>query len=280
MVTLEAGSVLQSAQRLAELGFYVFPCRRGSKEPAVPWSTEATRTREQIAIWWQHEPEWNLAVACGPSKLVVIDLDGQDGVDSWNRIADEYPDFPETGMVRTGSGGIHLWFNRGDNDRIRNSVRRVASGIDVRGQGGYVIVPPSLHASGRAYTWECSPAAVIAMPAWLTELILASTPSGLAPKRDQQSVRGAGGQQQRPGSSGAAALRRGVAVLRRAPPGERNETLFLTALAVGRYVAIGRLDQVVVTRELTEAARFAGLEEAETLSTIASGFRAAGSLRS
>jgi hypothetical protein len=120
--------------------------RRGVKDA----TTDATT----ITGWWARWPDANIGVATG-SGLVVIDIDPAHGGDkSFSAAVARLGDLGPTRMCRTGSGGRHLYYSTGT--RIPCSQGRLGPGIDVRGEDGYVVAPPSLHISGRRYVWERS----------------------------------------------------------------------------------------------------------------------------
>lgn len=153
--------MLQAALAYAALGWYVFPLRPRGKQPLIPKAEggqgllDATTDEEQIRAWWTEAPTANIGVACGPSNLVVIDLDvDKGGIQAWKRVCDHHDlDLATKVMVRTGGGGIHLFYRMAD-VRIRNSAGKLDRGIDIRGDGGYVVAPPSIHPSGHAYAWR------------------------------------------------------------------------------------------------------------------------------
>ncbi len=139
---------VESALSLAEKGFHVFPCRPRSKKPLIKeWERRATTDPEQIKKWWTQKPDANVAVACGPSNLGVIDIDpGKGGFQSLALLEMEYGELDDSFKVRTPSGGIHLYFTCVE--PIPNSQSRLGEGIDTRGKGGYVVSVGSVTADG------------------------------------------------------------------------------------------------------------------------------------
>jgi bifunctional DNA primase/polymerase-like protein len=100
-------------------------------------------------------------------------LDGQDGLQSFRDLCRQHGGFDTLG-TRTSSEGSHLYFRWPSNGHVvRNSAKKIGRGIDIRGEGGYVIVPPSHHPSGAAYVWlgdrEFQP--IIDAPRWLLALV-------------------------------------------------------------------------------------------------------------
>jgi hypothetical protein len=145
---------------------------------------DATVDGRIIEAWWRVWPSANLAIATGPAGLAVLDVDPEHGgLESLERLGRRGIDLPLTLEARTGSGGRHLYYRRPDGIRIRNSAGRLGPGLDIRGEGGYVVAPPSLHASGRPYTWvqetvELEPAL---LPAPLVRLLAAAAPQCTTP---------------------------------------------------------------------------------------------------
>lgn len=135
-------------------GWKVFPTHPNEKRPCIkdPFG-RATNVREEIIELFSEFPGAGLGVPTGPSnQITVIDVDTKDGVDGLFhlRALDEF--IPITGVVRTPSGGRHIYFDTG-NLEIPNSVRQIAPNNDVRGAGGYVQGPGTITKVGR-YSWD------------------------------------------------------------------------------------------------------------------------------
>jgi hypothetical protein len=158
----------------------------------------------QIDRWWGRWPEANIGIATGSrSGIVVVDLDGPEGVESARKVLPPHA-LQETLAVQTGNGGYHLYYHH-EGEAVPNSVKRLA-GVDVRGDGGYVVAPPSRHYSGRNYEWATATAfnALPPIPEALGEALLgpASSNGRLAAEewghvlyegeRDQEITRRAG----------------------------------------------------------------------------------------
>lgn len=141
------------------LGFYVFPVNSRNKRPYLEggWRNYSTRDPNQIHIWWAKEPAAAVAVDCGKSDLLVIDLDrnhsnGADGVAAFDEIAKQHGGVPDTPRIFTPNGGQHLVFAAPSDEEFGNSTGSLPAGIDVRGQGGYVIASGTVMADGRRYS--------------------------------------------------------------------------------------------------------------------------------
>lgn len=89
--------------------------------------------------------------------MVVLDIDPRHGGDdALAELEARHGKLPDTPRVLTGGGGSHIYFRHPGKISIPNSVSKIAPGIDVRGDGGYVIAPPSVHPNGNRYLWEVS----------------------------------------------------------------------------------------------------------------------------
>jgi bifunctional DNA primase/polymerase-like protein len=140
-------SILKAALDLADEGIPVFPCKPGGKTPLTRnGHLDATTDKARITAWFNRWPNANIAAPTGErSGFFVLDIDR----DSWgfgtlSALEEQFGELPRTQTVRTGHGGLHIYFKYPDDGTvIPNSSGRVGLGIDVRGEGGYVLVPPS-----------------------------------------------------------------------------------------------------------------------------------------
>ena len=158
----EYPSMYEAAIEYAKKGFAVFPLKYRDKVPLTRnGCKDATTDAAQIKAWWQKYPNANIGLATGSvsQNVFVIDLDIDEdrGIDGYHSLEDwqrEHGDFPETWTAITGRGGYHLYY-RG-NGKIKNRAG-IIDGVDIRGNGGYVVAPPSIHKNGNRYEWEYSP---------------------------------------------------------------------------------------------------------------------------
>ena len=165
-------TTLELAHTYADLKWQSFPCLPRDKKPLVKWA-EAATTEINMLNGWYESTGANIAVACGKrSGIIVIDIDkNHDGYESMADLLIKYGALPQTPVVTTGSGGEHIYFKH-PGIEIRNSAGKLGRGIDVRGDGGYVIAPPSIHPNGNAYEWVVDPSTPLAdMPEWMIELL-------------------------------------------------------------------------------------------------------------
>lgn len=150
--------MLQEALHYAELGMAVFPLVPRDKTPATEHGfKDATTDPEKIRKWWHLQPDCNIGIATGEvSRLVVIDIDndettGKDGSGELRKWEKSNGDLPETWTVTTGRGGAHYYYRTTEDFRSKASI---FPSIDVRGNGGYVVAPPSVHPNGQPYEWD------------------------------------------------------------------------------------------------------------------------------
>ncbi|WEO95302.1 bifunctional DNA primase/polymerase [Streptomyces sp. FXJ1.172] len=281
---------LVSALDAASRGWHVFPLIPGDKRPAVrDWENRATTDRERITRCWTHAP-YNVGIAAGPSRLVVIDLDTpktpddtppaawtqpgvSDGADVLAVLCERHGQpFPcDTHTVRTCRGGLHLYFTAPTcGESLRNTAGDKGNGlgwkIDTRTAGGYVVAAGST-AMGRPYA-TVHHAPVAPLPDWLATLL---RPAPLPPQRP---VTVPLTTRDRRGKFLTAALNGELARVTGSGAHEHNNALYHASVALGQLVAGGELDAQAVTEKLTEAALSVGQGEREARRTIASGLRA------
>ncbi|MEV0446154.1 bifunctional DNA primase/polymerase [Streptomyces spectabilis] len=263
---------------LAARGWHVFPLRPDDKRPAVKeWEQRATVDRERIVRAWSDGP-YGVGVACGPSGVVVVDLDtakgGETPPEPWNlpgvvdgadvyaelcaRHGDRFP-FGAAPMVRTRSGGLHVYYAAAPQE-VRNSTSKVGWKIDVRAAGGYVVAPPST-VEGSPYRWAASPdVAPAPLPGWLLALLLPMPErwrsTAPEPVRPVESLVGL------------------VNFVLEAQEGERNSRLYWAACRALELVHAGRVDEAGVFGALVDAGAYVGLSRAEVESTVRSADRA------
>lgn len=146
-----------------DLGWAVFPVSQKTKKPYTPHGCkDAKRDPQAIKAWWKRHPDASIGVATGmPSNLLVIDIDldedkGLDGMRELREWEHDHKELPETVSAITGRGGSHLYFKYDGSEKYGNRAG-ILDGVDVRGDGGYVIAPPSLHPNGTEYQWENDP---------------------------------------------------------------------------------------------------------------------------
>ena len=155
---------LDAALLYASLGWRVFPLQQGQKDKygCKSWKNDATTDETQIRKWWAINPNYNIGIVTG-NGLCVIDVDdkpekhngllGSDFLREWEL---EHGEISETCCVKTGTGGMHYYFNVGDN--YISGCQSDTIFIDIRCDGNYAVAPPSVHPdTGQQYTWDISP---------------------------------------------------------------------------------------------------------------------------
>ncbi len=247
----------EAALAYAQEGFNVFPLQPHGKTPLTPHGLEdATTDAATIETWWDRWPDANVAIRTG--DVVVVDEDRLGALEEL--AAEVHEEIPATGIVKTGTGR-HFYFRQPDDQRIRNTASKLAPGIDTRGDGGYVVAPPSIHPSGSVYEWEAQITDAV-MPAWIVK-ILTYTP----PREPMADIPFNGST-----PYGQRALEDELAVVANAPEGTRNDSLNRAAFALGQLVAGGEVDSFDAQRSLDAAATSCGLPLVEARKTIQSGF--------
>jgi hypothetical protein len=171
-------AALAAALDFASAEMLVLPLR--GKVPRLPNGlTGASADLDVVAGWWRKWPAANVGVVTGAaSGYVVLDVDGAAGERALAELEARHGKL-ETAEVATANGGRHLWF-RCPVEPVRNSAGKLGDGLDVRGEGGYVVCPPSAGAHGGRYVWTRELEHAVVWPDWLTAL--APTRSGPAPE--------------------------------------------------------------------------------------------------
>jgi len=170
---MTSNSLLSQAMAYARQGWYIHPlhtirngqctcgrpdCGSAGKHPRIKaWETNSSIRGDTIQRWWAQWPDSNIGLNCGKSGLVVIDTDRHsttaDGVTLWRELCMKHSIPDDTLTVHTGGKGMHLYYRPAPGQIITNSDNGLPAGINIRGKGGQVVLPPSLHPSGNRYTW-------------------------------------------------------------------------------------------------------------------------------
>lgn len=256
---------LKRAYQLALAGLPVFPCKE-DKTPACPHGfKDATRDPLQVEFLWAQHPGSLIGVATGLAGydgqghcIDVLDIDlHKPAAGEWYEA--HCVNLPKTRTHRTRSGGLHclFWHREG----IRNSAGRIATGIDVRGEGGYIIWWP---ATGLEIVERAS---LTHWPAWLVEQATPAPP----PKPDLAKLeRGI----EKADRYVQAAMRSAAKQVASAGEGTRNQTLNAETYALARFIPDGHLTPGEIAAVMATAGLAAGLHTGEIEKTIASALRA------
>jgi hypothetical protein len=268
--------MLDAALRIAAEGHRIFPCDE-SKRPLIPWRTPHAPPLwthdyiRQITDWWTQWPDALIghptgmrSSSSGPWCEVVIDVDikrGAYGLQTLAELEQDYGPLPETCTSRTRSGGQHRWF--WTLSEIRNSAgkigKREAVGLDVRGEGGFVIVPPSAGYEWIGDSWMVPDGDVqlAELPdAWVNALIRR------AQKQEDDAARLAWiAESERSKEHTSDVVQRLVREIATAPKGSRNDTLSRHAFTLGCIVAEKRMTAADAERQLEYAVKSWPAEE-------------------
>lgn len=279
--------MLDAAIAYAGQGLHVFALAPREKVPVTPRGCkDATTDAAAIRAMWA-DPSRNVAIATGPSSNVfVLDIDGDQGASSLRALEGlpEHGPLPATPEVVTARGR-HIYLRYpGDQVAFGNSAGKLADGIDVRTEGGYVVAPPSVHPTGDRYRWADgkSPAdvAFAFAPDWLLQRLTERDR-----KRESFDSVGSvlGSLRDKVGTYsfhiihtpyGTRALEEECADLARTHEGQRNDRLNAVAFRVGQLIAAGHLRQADAVRDVLAAAKACGLGDREASRTVSSGIAA------
>jgi len=232
----------------------------------------ATRDPHAIMTMLALHPSGLLAIRTGaPSGLVVVDVDPAHGGTAGLAQLTTDGLAPPTRFVRTGSGGLHLYYRHpGPHTAILNSAGRIGSGIDVRGDGGYVVAPPSVHPNTRRpYAWAAETAEVHEMAPALVAALTQARPE-LVPSQTTIAVsQTSAGAISQPDKLAAILLDR----VRTSSPGRRRSTLYGCARGFARIVAAGAISPADAQAALLEVGMAVGQTERSALAAIHGGFK-------
>lgn len=190
-------SALAHALDYAAHGLPVLPIKPGEKRPPMAgWQNHATTDEATIENWFTGlYADHGVGIATG-GAIFALDIDVSDGKTGDETLADlelQYGRLPNTATVLTGSGGQHRYFKMPHGMAIRNDAgKRLGPGLDIRGEGGQCVAPPTIHPNGNAYEWDGGEIGEIAAaPNWLirllSEKVKPDTPSETKPPTSSDS---------------------------------------------------------------------------------------------
>jgi hypothetical protein len=247
---------------LIHLGFLVFPVMQGCKQPPLvkSWQTQASNEARTIRSWFSRN--CNVAVCTGPlSNIFVLDIDPKSGgALSLANLLSEHGLLPETLTVTTPSGGGHRYFRWPGN--VYNSRSQLGAGLDIRGNAGYVLAPPSYimdRETGevREYEWACDPLTtpVADAPPWLLKLIRERPrpDDGAAPLPTLPQPKRALSEDDRDRRYGEVWLIGACREIATAPNGRQHETLMRCSGKIGKLVGGGYIGAGRALSELVAA---------------------------
>jgi hypothetical protein len=194
----------------------------------------------------------NVGIVTGSiSNLVVLDVDGADGEKTLSHYGE-----PDTLSVITGKGRQFYFTHPGF--KVHNFCKK-KPGLDLRGDGGYAVAPPSVHPSGKVYTWA-GKETLAPLPAWILELVRPDDTPPPTVKLSDNYVN--------------AALHNEIGQLQSAQKGNRNNALNTAAFKLGRLVQAGALCRHTTEMILVAVGISLGLPEREVVATVRSGLNA------
>jgi len=187
-------SLLDYARYYSALGFSVIPvytvdelgvcscrkreqCHSAGKHPALNWQkfTQKRADDDTLRVWFDgmdHSHNIGLVTGSVSGNIFVVDVDigeGKDGEEALENVQLAHDDLPPTATARTGSGGKHLFFRAPEGVSIGTDKNVLGRGVDVRGEGGFVVAAPSKHVSGRRYEYDFD--GIADAPNWLVAMV-------------------------------------------------------------------------------------------------------------
>ena len=270
-------ALARSALWYARHGWRVFPCMPHQKEPAIKaWQKQATSNPAQIEAWWRVRPDCNIGLACGAaSNVYVLDIDkrpDKDGDVTMSRVVRRLGALPSSVEQRTGSGGRQMFFRYPEGHECRNTAgerRGLGAGIDTRGEGGFVVVPPSIHPCGDAYRWIVGPhqADLAPLPdGWVERLERRANVTIEVPMPPMRTW----------ANMAEDVITRRTKMVAHAAAGGRNDELYRSSFYLAKLAESALVDWHDARRSLAWAGRACGLDPIEIERTIHSAALGAG----
>lgn len=183
----------EAARRYAELGLRVAPIIPGKKHPGLDrWQEAATTDLAILDAWWEGLYAGHGVCIVTGGHIFGLDVDpAHGGIDTLTDLEDAYGPLPRTWTVTTGSGGAHFYF-RATRPPRNSASSRLGPGLDIRGDGGQLVAPPTIHPNGQPYSWETAPwdVELADAPGWLLALLSDPLPSRTmpGPTTDEDSI--------------------------------------------------------------------------------------------
>src|SRR5882724_1301504 len=268
--------MLAAALEYARRGFSVIPLKPRDKKPGLQsWKQYQTRcaTEKEIREWWRRTPNANVGIVTGAvSSIVVLDIDGEAGRSSLLECLPELKHV-STPAVATGKG-VHLYFRHPGGD-IPNRAG-MAPNLDLRGDGGFVAAPPSIHPNGGTYAFVDGFGIDGALADVSPTLLSLVQGEGVAKRPSGQVLDFSRAPAQRTDRTpvdryATEAVDREIGRVTAAAEGTRNDTLNRAAFSIGQFVGAGAIGREHAEHKLLLVAVRTGVSEAEARATIKSG---------
>lgn len=154
----------EAAITYVNMGFSVFPLQVKGKNPLTAHGfKDASKDPAVVKAWWQKYPQANIGIATGQVSgglcVIDMDIDESKGLDGWKSLRDwqdSHGTISPSWLSKTGRGGYHYYFL--SDEPVKNRAGLIP-GVDIRGDGGYIVAPPSIHPNGNPYEWteKCHP---------------------------------------------------------------------------------------------------------------------------
>jgi hypothetical protein len=190
----QPNTLLEWSRYYAGLGFSVIPvysvddsgictckkkheCKNAGKHPAINWHrfTKRKADDDQLEFWFdgmEHSHNIGLVTGSISNNIFVIDVDtgqGKTGLETLDQVQMAHDDLPVTATAKTGSGGKHIFLRAPEDFHVKTDTNLIGMGIDVRGEGGFVVAAPSRHASGNRYTYDMDD--IADAPNWVLAMV-------------------------------------------------------------------------------------------------------------
>lgn len=269
---------LEAVTAYREKGIHTFPLSRDKIPLVTEWNDHDFSLE-------QHRVDGFSGIGTCPGRwadnVMVFDIDGAKGRESWAKCVEKYGPLPDTYTVTTGrvDGGTHLYYKVPDGLYVKSTASKFTKKVDLRGTRGQAVLPPTVHRSGKQYQWHWAgnpvdmvdPDKIPLLPeAWVKALIdtdNAYFPGLRPPAPPPRAFNG------NADAYASKAMKAEANLVLAALDGTRNVTLNNAAFSLGQLIAGGELDHGTVQAELLSAALSAGLPERKSLRTIESGFK-------
>jgi len=253
-------------------------CRNEGKHPRTPHGFhDASTDLRQVGRWWGMYPFANIGIATGgTSRLAVVDLDGRPGRQSWQHLTAEHSVGQYTATASTPHGS-HRWYRVPEGIVVPRRIGALGEGVDLLGDDGYAIAPPSQVPCLRAdehdgsfrsdYRWAAPKMRLAPLPAWIIDASRERDPverdHQATPEPVQQAMQGG-----TPRSYGQAALDGEAARMANATKGTRYHILGGSSYRLGRLIGAGEIDHTEARAALWEAAKACGYVDEHGEATV------------
>ena len=267
---MNRSDLLDAALRYAALGWEVFPLAARSKVPkkGSRGLLDATSDPDTVRDWWSKDPQANIGLNVGRSGLVCVDVDPRHGGDAtWSGLVSKLgEDVSRTVSSATGGGGRHFLYRR-NGKPVRSVDGALGPGVDTKSEGGYIVLPPSIHPdTGRPYAWVPGASPFETSPAPLPKSLEVLCPEAVDPKKAETETVSRDQDRPKATTSGVVIHRETPAetghfwlakALARVGPGTRNKTGFWLACQL-RDAGLDQVDATMVMEAYTEGVQSLG----------------------